>query len=114
MNAVHQLPSLAEYYYSYHWINTRLAFLTSVGWACQRCALEGGVDVHHRRYADMEGSILFRETFDDLIALCRGCHERYHGFSFDRERQFFTKDGYVAPPRPRRGRNVVRMPVRAA
>jgi hypothetical protein len=43
---------------------------------CQACGRAWSLsdDLHHRTYRN-----LGQETFDDLLPLCRPCHERLHG-----------------------------------
>ena len=42
--------------------------------ACRQC---GGtaVDIHHRQFKSQQGS----DNIENLIALCRPCHDKIHG-----------------------------------
>ena len=62
------------YLRSEHWENLRIAKLASVDAKCQRCTHRDlSNDVHHLRYRH-----LYDVTLDDLLVLCRDCHEEVH------------------------------------
>lgn len=44
---------------------------------CEYCNLEPAVDIHHIEAKGMGGSKT-KDTIDNLIALCRGCHNDAH------------------------------------
>jgi hypothetical protein len=46
------------------------------GGVCERCRVNGGENVHHLTYARK-----YNEPLDDLLHLCRGCHEFISGVS---------------------------------
>jgi predicted HNH restriction endonuclease len=50
---------------------------------CERCKLYPGENVHHRKPGTEKPSYarLFREEPEDLMLLCRGCHEYIHKLS---------------------------------
>jgi 5-methylcytosine-specific restriction endonuclease McrA len=63
----------AEYRRTPEWKARRNRVLIRAGNRCELCNTSGLIDVHHRtydRYAD--------ELLNDLIALCRSCHQRFH------------------------------------
>lgn len=64
----------SEYLQTDHWKRTRLAALKRAGYRCSVCNASGTtLDVHHRTY-ERRGE----EHSADVIALCRGCHTRFH------------------------------------
>lgn len=44
------------------------------GWHCRHCNNSNGLDPHHVIFASQGGP----ETLDNLIALCRRCHDDIH------------------------------------
>jgi predicted HNH restriction endonuclease len=74
----------AEYLQTTWWRCRRYQALNQVGFRCQRCGRRGfrnpyghyGLDVHHRRYDH-----LWHELPDDLVVLCRSCHDDAHEIS---------------------------------
>ena len=62
-----------EYLQTQHWREFRAAYIESVSGKCGLCD-QPGRDVHHRHYKRRG-----RETFADVILLCRDCHSRFHG-----------------------------------
>lgn len=61
------------YLASEHWQITRAFALDHAGHRCQVCNANERLDVHHRTYA-RRGA----ELPQDLIVLCRKCHEIFH------------------------------------
>lgn len=57
-----------------HWKHFKDEALGFYGHKCQLCNGDKRLNVHHRNY-DNRG----RETFNDVIVICRDCHERHHG-----------------------------------
>lgn len=55
------------------WKRRRAIKLRQAGHRCQLCNGTGGLDVHHRTY-ERAGN----ERIDDLIVLCRSCHDVFH------------------------------------
>jgi hypothetical protein len=45
---------------------------------CQICKSDSSLQIHHKRYRDKDGSILFKENLTDLITLCASCHRLTH------------------------------------
>jgi hypothetical protein len=62
----------AEYLESDHWKQLRAAAIEKWGDRCSNCSVPR-VDVHHLRYGT-----LFDVTTDDLMPLCRRCHDNVH------------------------------------
>lgn len=65
----------AEYIRGPEWRNKALILKARAGWQCQECgraSSEMTLDVHHLTYER-----LGHERADDLIVLCRSCHERH-------------------------------------
>ena len=65
--------SYDEYLRSPHWQSFRRVYLAAAGWKGCHCCGEPKVELHHQSYAR-----LGHEEPDDVIPLCRGCHERLH------------------------------------
>lgn len=65
-----------EYLNSPAWASRRRQVLDREGGLCQGCRASDAVEVHHLTYAHVRAEFLF-----ELVALCRNCHERYHGIS---------------------------------
>lgn len=62
-----------EYIESSVWKLRREAMIRLAGGRCQVCNAAKLLDTHHRSYAH-----LGYETSEDLIVLCRGCHQLFH------------------------------------
>lgn len=62
-----------EYLKTEHWKALRSNMLRRAGFRCQLCNAAEPLDVHHRTYEN-RGC----ESYQDLIALCRSCHEKHH------------------------------------
>lgn len=71
-------------YKSKRWQSTRAAYLRSVGGLCERCLKKGlyrpAVIVHHKVYITPEtiDNPDITLSWNNLIALCRQCHEDEH------------------------------------
>jgi hypothetical protein len=63
----------AEYLKTPEWNDTRKHALKRAGYRCQTCNDAAPLDVHHRTYER-----LGRERINDIIALCRRCHKKFH------------------------------------
>ena len=64
----------SKYLRSKHWKNTRKKALERADFQCQLCACKDAVlEVHHNNYANLGA-----EKNQDLIALCRPCHRKFH------------------------------------
>ena len=63
-----------EYLKSEAWEKTRKRMLRKHGYRCQLCAAKNVVlDVHHNNYENIG-----HELDEDLVVLCRTCHDKYH------------------------------------
>ena len=58
------------------WKSRRNRVLLRAGNKCELCGTRGRLDCHHRTY-ERYGE----EQLGDLIALCRSCHQRFHGIN---------------------------------
>jgi hypothetical protein len=66
-------PSYHTYLRSEAWSAKRQAAIRRAGGRCQLCNRSGPLEVHHRTYER-----LGHERDDDLIVLCRSCHQAFH------------------------------------
>lgn len=55
------------------WKARRAVALQEAGYRCQVCNREGPLDVHHRTYERLGA-----EAPQDLVVLCRDCHQLFH------------------------------------
>jgi len=62
-----------EYLQSDHWSNVRQRALQRAEYACQLCKSVDRLQVHHNTY-DRLGC----EADNDVVVLCRACHEAFH------------------------------------
>jgi hypothetical protein len=62
------------YLHSPWWRARKAAVLVHRGARCERCASTSRLELHHRTYER-----LFREQPEDVVLLCRVCHQREHG-----------------------------------
>ncbi len=62
------------YLASPEWKAKSIAAKERAGNRCQLCNSRGPLDTHHRTYER-----LGNELSEDLIALCRKCHSKFHG-----------------------------------
>ena len=63
----------AQYLQTPEWKERRARHLESVGHRCQLCNASGELRIHHRNY-ERRG----QELFQDVVVLCRNCHEHFH------------------------------------
>ena len=59
-----------EYYNSEEWQEKRLVVLHRAKYQCEKCGANLKLDIHHLTYKN-----LYHEPPEDLMALCRACHE---------------------------------------
>lgn len=73
--ATHDLATMpyTEYLKTPHWATKRKEALDRASHRCTLCNAEDDLHVHHRTY-ERRGW----EQPDDLIVLCKDCHERFH------------------------------------
>jgi len=64
------------------WQNKRQNILKRDGYKCFRCGSVDGLEVHHRQYHKKSATGQFVKPWDykenNLITLCRKCHEQGH------------------------------------
>lgn len=63
----------ADYLKSRRWADRREKVLRRAQFRCEGCGDQPATEVHHLTYEHVTQEFLF-----ELIALCRGCHERLH------------------------------------
>lgn len=91
------------FYQSKEWKKCRESYYKKVGGLCERCLAIGivkaGVIVHHKIELTLENytdpSIAL--SFDNLMLLCRPCHEQIHR---GMKRYTFDADGKLIERRP--------------
>ena len=62
----------AEYLNTRHWKLFRESYIKRFEGVCEICTIKGD-ELHHLHYDN-----LGHEQFDDVIFLCRGCHQKEH------------------------------------
>lgn len=62
-----------DYLGSPRWGHQRLMILDRDGYTCVKCRSMADLQVHHKTY-DRRGM----ENDDDLVTLCKSCHEKQH------------------------------------
>jgi hypothetical protein len=62
-----------EYLRSEEWYALRKRKIKEAGGRCQMCSKGEPLHVHHRTYDN-----IFNEKLEDLIVLCKDCHEKFH------------------------------------
>ena len=67
-----------DYLRTQHWQDTRKRILTKREGKCMICTSDKNIHIHHRRYKDKQGNILFREADYELYTLCGSCHTNWH------------------------------------
>jgi hypothetical protein len=72
-STLEEFTNYRSYLASNWWKNKRLEILKKFGPNCEICNYSGNMNVHHNNY-----SCKGNETNDDLILLCRFCHESFH------------------------------------
>jgi 5-methylcytosine-specific restriction endonuclease McrA len=63
-----------EYLRSEEWANKRALVIERAGGICEGCGEASAVQVHHLTYNNVGEEFLWQ-----LRAICRECHERFHG-----------------------------------
>ena len=59
------------------WQRKRLEVLEAAGWKCSSCdESTRELHVHHKRY--IKGKMPWEYEWEDLIVLCKPCHDRWH------------------------------------
>lgn len=83
----------SEYLQTPEWAEKRDAAILRAGGRCQVCNDDRQLNVHHRTYERVED-----DAPEDLVVLCRRCHELFHFGKVDMEQDsrkpdVFEKDG---------------------
>lgn len=78
-----------------HWAYIRRMAIRHAKFKCQQCQTKENLEVHHLHYGS-----LGHETLEDLVVLCRSCHEEEH----ERLRQGGKRPKVNLKPRKRRRR----------
>ena len=73
----------AEYLQTQHWITVRRACLKRFGYRCGICLKSKPLEVHH---VDTTYESRGREVAEDVIPLCRDCHQLQHDLLRDQIR----------------------------
>lgn len=88
-------PEYLAYLQSYEWKVVRLRKLESVNYRCERCG-KPATQAHHLNYEALDFEGWGKETNDDLLALCKDCHQQVHQeISADREAEFECRRFYA-------------------
>lgn len=61
------------YLYSVTWRKIRRRILERAKGVCEKCLLKPATHVHHLHYDN-----IYNEKDEDLIALCKPCHQKLH------------------------------------
>lgn len=67
-------PQYKRYIKSKEWQQKKNERLKKDQQVCKHCGSTRNLEVHHKTYKNFG-----RESIDDLITLCRDCHEKMHG-----------------------------------
>ena len=73
---MHTDKDYKEYIHSENWKEVRKQAFKAHGKFCARCKTDKNLDVHHKTYKRFKAE----DIENDLIPLCRGCHEACHKF----------------------------------
>lgn len=80
----------AEYLRSDHWQRMRKVALWRWNYKCVVCGTKDNLDVHHKTY-----DRLGHEALEDLVVLCRSCHEATHEYlRYQKEQARLLRDMY--------------------
>lgn len=89
-----------EYIKSEKWKLKRQKVIDKVGYECEQCGKEHGLQVHHKTYDN-----LFNELLEDLQLLCNMCHLSKHDNHFNK---VFKKNKHRIKPRNKKKRNRIK------
>lgn len=70
-----------EYINSPKWKAKRQMVLERDNFRCRKCGTGKNLDVHHITYENIGN-----EPLDDLVTLCRNCHEEVHKYDFENKK----------------------------
>lgn len=79
-NEIERLKQLPyhDFLQSYYWDTIRRYKMYRAGYKCELCHAGGTLAVHHKTYEHRGQEFLY---LDDLIVLCKNCHERHHNIT---------------------------------
>lgn len=63
----------SDYLITEHWLHFKKQALIFFRNSCHLCGSNNYIDIHHKTYANRG-----RETFNDVVCLCRDCHAKFH------------------------------------
>lgn len=81
-----------EYLQTWVWQRKRREVYNRCNGICEKCCDQSMQECHHLTY-DRIGN----EKLEDLIGLCRDCHEEAHGINTDETKHYFNFDGMCWP-----------------
>ena len=91
---ISKCPAINRFYRSAAWQQARLIKITSANGRCEKC---GGVgeEVHHIIHVTPSNVEDLNVTLnqDNLILLCKDCHNKEHGRFTDKREIVFNSDG---------------------
>jgi len=94
-----------EYLKTDHWQRMRANVFAHYGRHCALCGTGSNINIHHVTYVKDGRSIWFREEKNDLIVLCKPCHELMH-----RAERMDPEKHKMMTERMKGGRSVVSLP----
>ena len=81
-----------EYMKTDAWQTIRALILALGDYKCDMCGTQSNLDIHHISYKEEPGE---EDIIDDLIPLCRECHEKVHQtFGYPDRNNYRTKRFY--------------------
>lgn len=92
------MAKAGRFYSTEAWQQCRNAYMKSVSGLCERCLqrgiLEPAVIVHHKVHLDEDKAAdpNIALNFDNLEALCRGCHADAHPEIYGKQRHRYQAD----------------------
>lgn len=90
---VNSCPAINRFYRSAAWQEARLIKITNANGRCEKCGAVGE-EVHHIIHINSKNVYDVKITLnqDNLILLCKDCHNKEHG-RFKKSKQRFDGDG---------------------
>lgn len=85
-----------QFYTSNQWENTRKAYLISQHYICERCGGYANM-VHHKKHINPNNinDVMITLCFDNLEALCWGCHNKEHKHKEKNRNYKFDENGNI-------------------
>lgn len=72
------LAEMNSYYNTKGWYNKRMLIIERENGKCEDCGKDGNV-IHHKTYDNFKN-----EKLEDLMCLCRYCHDKIHNFKHNK------------------------------